>query len=54
MIFYNHEIKLLMKIINDEQDRCVSGCYADLLKKFELERIKTKIKEINLIKDDGR
>mgnify|MGYP003297226665 CR=1 FL=1 len=54
MIFTENEINLLLEIIGNEQSRSVYDSLNVLRKQMELERLKTKVRNLKNICDDGR
>ena len=54
MIFDDREIDLLLEIIGNEQSRSVYGSLNVLRKQMELERLKTKVRNLKNMCDDGR
>ena len=54
MIFTENEINLLLEIIGNEQSRSVYGSFNVLRKQMELEQLKTKVRNLKSMSDDGR
>lgn len=54
MTFDDREIDLLLEIIGNEQSRSVYGSFNVLRRQMELEKLKTKIRNLKSMCDDGR